>query len=161
MNEWMNLRELREEVGHVMLGGTNLAKGCSNSKSSEEVDEGVVQIGVLREAAAPLQLSQQRRPCAQKHKRHQHAPYCSTLTLHQQHFFFFFFFFFVGCKINEQVMQDSDKNKKREDLYLHILGLKSTSWCIMVSFPSLLWVSFKFNHLWNYIWLLSITYIYH
>ena len=56
------LAELGEEVGHAVLAVPELAEGERDEHGGEEVGEGVVQVGVLRQPAPALQQREQRRP---------------------------------------------------------------------------------------------------
>ena len=79
------LAELGEEVGHAVLAVPELAEGERDEHGGEEVGEGVVQVGVLRQPAPALQECEHGRPGAQEQERRQHDGDGAALVLDQVH----------------------------------------------------------------------------
>lgn len=80
-----NLGELCEEIRRLRRVGADLAEGEGDEEGGEEVGDGVVQVGVLREAAAALQHGEDHRPCAQEHQWHAHQRNGAADILHKIH----------------------------------------------------------------------------
>jgi hypothetical protein len=79
------LAELGEEVGHAVLAVPELAEGERDEHGGEEVGEGVVQVGVLRQPPPALQQCEHGWPGAQEQERRQHQGDGATLVLDHVH----------------------------------------------------------------------------
>ena len=81
----VDLSELGEEVGRLRRVGADLAEGEGDEHGGEEVGDGEVQEGVLRQPAPALQHGQDNRPGSQEHQRHRHQADGAANVFHQVH----------------------------------------------------------------------------